>query len=330
MTGERWLSGDADLIPELEYIEGFQKSGHSKLEKFVKLGNDIGVPIKELIPKIGSVVTDAANNYAGLKKGFQGILKNNQKRLLGSDTMTNITCLNHGLMNLAKDLKKNVPLFNESAAFIIKIRSFFSLSAKRVSLYEHWCAEVEQPFLLIPQEFEIRFYKHYGGAVKKFTESLSALVTFFSEYLKNHEEDESSEEKETRASDIVEIFKSRWDIPVFLLRIRHLTELDTVLDKKLEKHELLCDEVRELCLEHIERLSKASQSDFSVHEEAFEVQSIERKLVNNRSKYYVKCGKHEFHIKNFTRARSEAKRGIREVMRYYQQRFNTRMPVLDL
>ena len=50
--------------------------------------------------------------------------------------MTKVTCLNHGLMNLAKDLKSEVALFEESALFMIQIRSFFALSGKRASLYE--------------------------------------------------------------------------------------------------------------------------------------------------------------------------------------------------
>ena len=50
-----------------------------------------------------------------------------------------------------------------------------------------------------------------------------------------------------------------WEVPAYLLRIRHLTEIDGVLDKKLETQDLLCDEVRDMILEHLERFKKETQ-----------------------------------------------------------------------
>ena len=71
VTGARWVTGEADLIPDLEYCQDFKKAGLGKIQRFIDQGNSIGANYEVLIRKSGSVNTDGAPNYAGLIKGFQ-------------------------------------------------------------------------------------------------------------------------------------------------------------------------------------------------------------------------------------------------------------------
>ena len=91
---------------------------------------------KKAIRKLGSVNTDAAGNYSGLKKGLQGRLLTAQRKVIGRGVLSPLTCLNHGLMNLGKDLRKEIDLLESACKLMIKIRSFFALSGKRVSNFE--------------------------------------------------------------------------------------------------------------------------------------------------------------------------------------------------
>ena len=72
--GDRWLTGEADLLPELAYDDDYNKAGLQKARKFVALGNDIGMEFESAINLIGCVCTDAAGNYSGKQTGFKGFL----------------------------------------------------------------------------------------------------------------------------------------------------------------------------------------------------------------------------------------------------------------
>ena len=43
VTGDRWLTGDADLEGDFEYDVNYQKAGLQKTKKFVQQGNEIGI-----------------------------------------------------------------------------------------------------------------------------------------------------------------------------------------------------------------------------------------------------------------------------------------------
>ena len=120
-----------------------------------------------------------------------------------------ITCVNHGLMNLAKDLKKSVPLLDDGCRLMIRVRSFFAVSAKRVTLYKRWCVSHKQEFKMIPAKFETRFYKHFGKAVEIFNNAMASFITFFKWYWETYGEKDGCkvdvDEEEDKSPKVLEI-----------------------------------------------------------------------------------------------------------------------------
>ena len=138
----------------------------------------------------------------------------------------------------------------------------------------------------------------------------------------------SEKPKRSRASEILAILTKEWEVAAYILRARHMTERDAILDKYMERQDLFCDELRDHVLEHFRVMEVERQKDFGHFEYEFDYKYIEPKSVNNRTRYFLKLGDEHVMINNYTKGRTIARTGIKMTKKLYIEKYIERLPCL--